>query len=62
MFGFPTRAQVAGKVSSTLDGLVSRLRYMFDAEHDVNGHHKGITYTGPITNITVVNGIVTKVS
>lgn len=62
MFGHQFRSQVAGKVDSAIDGLIQRLRHMFTTEHNEDGTHRGVTYSGTVTNITVVNGIVTKVS
>lgn len=62
MLGHTFRAQIAGKVDSAIDAAIMRLRHLFTVEHNDDGTHKGLTYTGTVTQITVVNGIVTKVT
>ena len=62
MLGYKYRSQVAGKVDSAIDALITQFRHLFTVEHNDDGTHRGLNYSGPITNITVVNGIVTKVS
>ena len=62
MLGHTFRSQIAGKVDSAIDSLIVRLRHLFTVEHTDTGIHKGVTYTGAVTSITVVNGIVIKVN
>lgn len=61
--GHTFRAQLAGKVDSSIDTLIMRLRHLFTVEHNDDGTHKGIDFSGSLAGktITIVNGIVTKV-
>jgi hypothetical protein len=62
MFALQNRGELKGVIEREFDNLISRLRKFVRTEHNEDGTHTGVTYSGPVTNITVVNGIVTEVS
>lgn len=62
MFGLQYRGELPEIVERELEALVVRIKRYLLSGHNDDGTHKGITYSGTVTNITVVDGIVTDVS
>lgn len=70
MFGMQNRGELPGIVELELDNFYTRIRKLLLKEHNEKGEHVnvtaagevGITYTGPVANIRIVNGIVVEVS
>jgi hypothetical protein len=72
MFALQHRGELPPVVEREFENFMSRLRKFLLAtdgttrsdrgQHNEDGTHTGITYTGSVTSITIVNGIVTDVT
>lgn len=66
MFALQNRGELPGPTELELENFYTRIRKFLLKEHNESGEHAngepGITYSGPVTNIRVVNGIVVEVS
>lgn len=61
MFALQNRGGIPERVSREFENFMSRLRKLWLTEHDEDGTHQGVTYSGTVSSITIVNGIVTEV-
>lgn len=71
MFALQHRGELSAAVEREFENFMSRLRKLLispdgttvdgKGQHNVDGSHTGVTYSGTVSSITIVNGIVTAV-
>lgn len=65
MFSLQNGGELPKVVEREFDNFFSRLRKFLitpAGQHNADGTHTGITYTGPVSSITVIDGIVTDIT